>query len=293
MEEKVLPSLGITKPHLEKLTLGITRILEASPGVTKVRIMEKEPAERHMIASWELKNDCVMPEDLKNFYLMTNGFHMVWSVKLDDQPVPLGCLTINSIANLTQLTQSAMYTLPNSPTLEDLDDEEEEANEDQPEKPHFDSRSIIFELDSCNGNGKVCLVYRRTSPVAKESKIWFLDRALYWHFLTDSFTAYYRLLITHLGLPQWQYAFTNYGVSPQAKQWFNMYKPITYNTPVLTEENDYFINKLDPSKVFKSKTKTLAPTKRGGTPNPPSSQKGSSSSSSTKSSSASGNPARK
>ncbi|PNJ80765.1 TPGS2 isoform 25, partial [Pongo abelii] len=45
----------------------------------------------------------------------------------------------------------------------------------------------------------------------------FLDRALYWHFLTDTFTAYYRLLITHLGLPQWQYAFTSYGISPQAK----------------------------------------------------------------------------
>ncbi|XP_044517453.1 tubulin polyglutamylase complex subunit 2-like isoform X2 [Gracilinanus agilis] len=270
MEEKVPPTLANTKPHLEKLTLGITRILEASPGVTKVQIIEKEPAERHMIASWELKNDCAMPEDLKNFYLMTNGFHMVWSVKLDDQPVPLGSLVINSIANLTQLTQSAMYTLPNSPTLEDLEDEEDEANEDQPEKPHFDSRSIIFELDSCNGNGKVCLVYRRTSP--------------------DNFTSYYRLLITHMGLPQWQYAFTSYGVSPQAKQWFNMYKPVTYNTPVLTEENDCFINKLDPSKVFKNKTKTLVPTKRGGTPHPPGSQKGSSSSS-TKSSS--GNPVRK
>ncbi|XP_007497962.2 tubulin polyglutamylase complex subunit 2-like isoform X2 [Monodelphis domestica] len=297
MEEKVPSPLVNTKPHLEKLTLGITRILEASPGVTKVQIIEKEPAERHMIASWELKNDCAMPEDLKNFYLMTNGFHMVWSVKLDDQPVPLGSLVINSISNLTQLTQSAVYTLPNSPTLEDLEDEEDEANEDRPEKPHFDARSVIFELDSCNGNGKVCLVYRRTqvlqcalSTVAKESKIWFLDRALYWHFLTDNFTSYYRLLITHMGLPQWQYAFTNYGVSPQAK-WFNMYKPITYNTAVLAEESDCFINKLDPSKVFKSKAKPAAPSQRGGTPHPPGSQKGSSSSSSTKPSS--GNPARK
>lgn len=24
-----------------------------------------------------------MPEDVRNFYLMTNGFHMTWSVKLD------------------------------------------------------------------------------------------------------------------------------------------------------------------------------------------------------------------
>lgn len=55
------------------------------------------------------------------------------------------------------------------------------------------------------------------SALAQDTEIWFLDRALYWHFLTDTFTAYYRLLITHLGLPQWQYAFTSYGISPQAK----------------------------------------------------------------------------
>lgn len=47
--------------------------------------------------------------------------------------------------------------------------------------------------------------------------MWFLDRSLCWHFLTPSFTSYYRLMITHLGLPEWQYAFTPYGPSPQAK----------------------------------------------------------------------------
>ncbi|KAI2586623.1 tubulin polyglutamylase complex subunit 2, partial [Homo sapiens] len=82
-EEASSPGLGCSKPHLEKLTLGITRILESSPGVTEVTIIEKPPAERHMISSWEQKNNCVMPEDVKNFYLMTNGFHMTWSVKLD------------------------------------------------------------------------------------------------------------------------------------------------------------------------------------------------------------------
>lgn len=29
------------------------------------------------------KNSCVLPEDLKNFYLMTDGFQMTWSVKTD------------------------------------------------------------------------------------------------------------------------------------------------------------------------------------------------------------------
>ncbi|XP_006889257.1 PREDICTED: tubulin polyglutamylase complex subunit 2 isoform X4 [Elephantulus edwardii] len=213
-------------------------------------IIEKTPAERHMISSWEQKNNCMLPEDVKNFYLMTNGFHMTWSVKLD-------------------------------------------ASGDQPAKPHFDSRSVIFELDSCNGNGKVCLVYKNGKPgLAQDTEIWFLDRALYWHFLTDTFTAYYRLLITHLGLPQWQYAFTSYGISPQAKQWFNMYKPITYNTNLLTEEADSFVNKLDPSKVFKSKNKVLTPKKKGPV-QPAGSQKGPPGSSTSKPTSGSGNPVRK
>lgn len=67
--------------------------------------------------------------------------------------------------------------------------------------------------------------------------------ALYWHFLTDTFTAYYCLLITHLDLPQWLYASTSYGISPLAKQCFNMDKPIAYNTNLLTEETDSFVNK--------------------------------------------------
>uniref|UniRef100_A0A2K6U7I9 Tubulin polyglutamylase complex subunit 2 n=1 Tax=Saimiri boliviensis boliviensis TaxID=39432 RepID=A0A2K6U7I9_SAIBB len=134
--------------------------------------------------------------------------------------------------------------------------------------------------------------------LAEDTEIWFLDRALYWHFLTDTFTAYYRLLITHLGLPQWQYAFTSYGISPQAKQWFSMYKPITYNTNLLTEETDSFVNKLDPSKVFKSKNKIIIPKKKGPV-QPAGAQKGSSgssgpsTSSNSKSSSGSGNPVRK
>ncbi|XP_072455450.1 tubulin polyglutamylase complex subunit 2 isoform X4 [Notamacropus eugenii] len=211
MEDRSLQCLGGNKPHLEKLTLGIARILEASPGVTGVSVVEREPADIGMITAWEQENDCVLPEDLKNFYLMTNGFHMLWNVKLD---------------------------------------------------------------------------------TPQDAEIWFLDRALYWHFLSDSFTTYYRLLITHLGLPQWQYAFTSYGISPQARQWFNMYKPITYNTAVLAEDDCIFLNKLDPSKVFKSKSKTLVSKKRSSLQNP-SSQRGSSASPSIKPSPLPGNPARK
>ncbi|KAM4808388.1 tubulin polyglutamylase complex subunit 2 [Rhinophrynus dorsalis] len=259
--------------YTEKMTLGICKLLESSPGVTEVKVEEKLPAEQHMIVSWEQQNSCTLPEDLKNFYLMTDGFKMTWSVKLDDNPIPLGSMVINSLSDLRLLGGSSVSSFPNAPTLADLDDDADE--DGHPEMPHFDSRNVIFELDPCNGNGKVCLVYKTSKPgvAVRDSEIWFLDRALYWHFLTHTFTAYYRLLLCHLGLPQWQYAFTSYGLSPQAKQWFNMYKPITVSATVMSEEADSFVNKLDPNKLFKSKSKTPLTKKKLPAP-PAGSQKG-------------------
>uniref|UniRef100_A0A8D0HBI6 Tubulin polyglutamylase complex subunit 2 n=1 Tax=Sphenodon punctatus TaxID=8508 RepID=A0A8D0HBI6_SPHPU len=202
-----------------EITSVVFFFIETSPGVTEVTFVEKEPAERHTVISWE--------------------------------QVGLG----TTISDLSRLGGPSMYTLPNAPTLADLEEDTDEG--DQPEKPCFDSRRLIFELDPRNGKGKLCLVCKQTEPVvAPDTEIWFLDRALYWHFLTKTFTAYYRLMITHLGLPQWQYAFTAYGISPQTKQWFNTYKPITISTALLSEEADSFVNKLDPNKVFKSKNKT-------------------------------------
>ncbi|KAK6321017.1 hypothetical protein J4Q44_G00079930 [Coregonus suidteri] len=91
-----------------------------------------------------------------------------------------------------------------------------EESECETAEPHFDSRSRIFELDPCSENGKVCLVYKDCTKgvVALQCEVWFLDHSLYWHYLTPSFTAYYRLMITNLGLPEWQYVFTPYGPRP-------------------------------------------------------------------------------
>lgn len=117
---------------------------------------------------------------------------------LSDECVPLGCMTINSVAKLCPLLQQvSLFSLPNAPSLSDLDWEESERDSgkphwctrsihlcqeqalqvkkntvfllqsgtaDPPAPPHFDSRSRIFELDSCGGNGKVCLVYKNCTP---------------------------------------------------------------------------------------------------------------------------------
>ncbi|XP_069043546.1 tubulin polyglutamylase complex subunit 2 isoform X1 [Lepisosteus oculatus] len=257
------------KEFVERLTLGITRVLESFPGVTDVRFVERGPAERHTLQTWEQRNSCVLPEDLKDFYLTMDGFQLSWSSKLDSEPVPLGSMVINSVLKLQPLCQSSVYSLPSSPTLADLDYEDDGQgnavhNECQPAKPHFDSRSRVFELDPCNGSGRVCLVYTNAKPgaVAEQCEVWFLDRALYWHFLAASFTAYYRLMITHLGLPEWQYRFTPYGPSPQAKQWACLYRPLISHGNPLTDQGEPLLNKLDPNRAFRGKTKQPLPKKK-------------------------------
>ncbi|XP_068598692.1 tubulin polyglutamylase complex subunit 2 [Brachionichthys hirsutus] len=254
----------------ERLTFGITRLLENLPGVCDVRFAESEPAEKRSLLSWEQKNTCILPEDMRNFYLTTDGFTLTWSVKLDDECVPLGCMMVNSVSRLCPLLQPvSLFALPNAPSLADLDWEESDAGSgagEAPTAPHFDSRSRIFQLDSCGGNGKVCLVYKNCNPgvVAQQSEIWFLDRSLSWHFLSANFSSYYRLMITHLGLPEWQYVFTPCGASPQAKQWASLYQPLIFRRELsLTDPaGDSHLNKLDPAKAFRGKAKVPIPKKK-------------------------------
>ncbi|XP_072293839.1 tubulin polyglutamylase complex subunit 2 isoform X2 [Eucyclogobius newberryi] len=237
----------------ERLTLGITRILENMAGVADVCFTDTEPAEKRSLLSWEQKNTCILPEDLRDFYLTTDGLSLTWNVKLDNESVPLGCVRLNCVSRLCPLVSPvSLFSLPNAPSLCDLDQDDKEPES----SPHFDSRSRIFELDSSGGNGKVCLVYKNCTPgvVAQNSEVWFLDRSLKWHFLTSSFTSYYRLMITHMGLPEWHSSFTPYGPSPQA-QWASLYQPLTFADPQ-EPPSDPHLNRLDPSRAFRTKTKT-------------------------------------
>ena len=90
----------------------------------------------------------------------------------------------------------------------------------------------MFELDSCNsGSGRVCLVFppKPDPPPVDESgmiqldvtpptpQVWFLDKTFDWHLLAPNFTTYFRMMLVHLGLPQWQALMTPFGPTPWAK----------------------------------------------------------------------------
>ena len=44
--------------------------------------------------------------------------------------------------------------------------------------------------------------------------VWLLDLSLTWHYLSPCFSDYLRLAVIHLGLLQWPYSLTPYGLSP-------------------------------------------------------------------------------
>ena len=68
----------------------------------------------------------------------------------------------------------------------------------------------------------MALIYRQ--PQGKP-QIWFQDLSCQWFFIANSFTDYFRLMIMHLGIPNWHYAFTQVGLDPQTLQWFRFLSP--------------------------------------------------------------------
>ncbi|XP_028399106.1 tubulin polyglutamylase complex subunit 2-like [Dendronephthya gigantea] len=263
---------------LDRMTLGVVKTLESKPGVCDVRFFDKKPADKSFIYSWEQKNMCALPKDLKDFYMTTDGISIQWSIKFDGSTLPTGNMEINSISNLTPINQSIVVS-DDKPTLLDIDDLSDEEDSQGHFKPHFDERNKCFELDSCLGFAKVCLVYKDIVSAGftnSSPEVWLLDRSLRWTYLSSSFQSYFRMLIVHLGLPLWQYRFTPTGLSPETLQWFNLYAPNRVEdcgeeqtsesgeASSKSKQEDQLVNHLDTNRVFKGKSDAMKPqTKQG------------------------------
>lgn len=72
----------------------------------------------------------------------------------------------------------------------------------------------VFDLDTSCIAGNVALSFHESD---EEPQVWFRDKSCSWYFIAASFTDYFRLMIMHLGLPSWQYAFTDVGLDPVSK----------------------------------------------------------------------------
>ena len=68
---------------------------------------------------------------------------------------------------------------------------------------------VAFSLDKEVKDGRLGLLYANTF---NRPQIYFQDLSGDWFFIANTFTDYFRLMVMHLGLPHWQYAFTEVGL---------------------------------------------------------------------------------
>ncbi|KAJ1526025.1 hypothetical protein ONE63_009195 [Megalurothrips usitatus] len=258
----------------ENLTLGLIKLLTQTPGVQDVRLDKRTPCERLLLSSWEQRHCCALPDDLRQFYLSTDGYSLTWAYQHAGQLLPLGNMKVNAITELRRLAGVKSLGDADGPTLLDVEICSQVGSTATPaaaaaagtmaERPNFGVKCKIFELDSCMGVAKVCLVYldKGLEPRRPEPRIWLLDRCFEWHFLAPDFTTYFRMMLVHQGLPLWQFRGTPMGLTPWAEQMFTLVAPhLLLNQPDTAvhtlhtaEWGDAPYNHLDPT-IFKTRSK--------------------------------------
>lgn len=197
---------------MDKLTHAAVAFLKSKRGVSNVVFQTKIGVSELEIAKWEDQNlPYDLPEDYKTFLRISNGMRLTWCLDFRGKQVRLGDMCLNQLDRV----ESIVANVSPSDDPEPLD----AFLNDGTKAPV----SVAFSIDSQCRCGKVALVY--SSRETRQPQVWFQDLSGRWNFLASTFIEYFRMMVVHLGLPNWQYRFTRYGLDPVSKQWFRLISP--------------------------------------------------------------------
>lgn len=212
----------------DQVALGCISHLEQCEECRTVTFQGHDPIATHEILLWERKNAPLkLPEDLKKFLALMNGFTLNWAVDIDERLVPIGDIRINKLEQIIRHPCVDATIAPSSvPFME---------NRSVPDP----QRSSLFLLDSNCELGDIVFLYR--APFQGESttlktdtdsgknnalsqpEVWLLDTNGQLHYICASFTQYLRLAVVHLGVMGWQSTFTIDGLSETTQHWMNIF----------------------------------------------------------------------
>ncbi|XP_071529003.1 tubulin polyglutamylase complex subunit 2 isoform X2 [Panulirus ornatus] len=180
--------------------------------------------------------------------------------------LPLGNMELHPLGRVNRLGSGRGSGDPLAPSITDLSLAGEEEPRDQPEPlrpgvsratspapPTFHS-SKMFEVDSCQGYGRVVVAYPGRGEAFSEGSFWFIDPSLRPHLLATDTHTYWRLMMAHLGMPQWQALVAGLGLTPWARQWYEVVAGhlLEGSRSARLSQSQELVNKLDWS-VFKNK----------------------------------------
>lgn len=58
---------------------------ESTPGVQETELEKRLPCERMLLTAWEQRHCCALPEDMRQFYMSTDGFKLTWNYEYAGQ----------------------------------------------------------------------------------------------------------------------------------------------------------------------------------------------------------------
>ncbi|KAF6201180.1 hypothetical protein GE061_005627 [Apolygus lucorum] len=199
-----------TERFFDDLTMGLLYALNSVMGVENVMAVVNEGLSPEEIFEWQREVEYPLPNDLISFYSLINGIHITWGYKMRNSALKVGLIKIESLYDLKPLgyfrnsgDDGRQDLLTNLDLISGND------------QPKFNTDFKIIQLEYTRDSSTVCLVY---SVIKRTHTIWLLDRSLQWHYITDSFTKYFYMMVKHAGLPQWQMGQTVLGMAMWAKQ---------------------------------------------------------------------------
>lgn len=170
---------------------------------------------------WESRNvPCKLPEDFKHFYSLFNGFSVSWTSRLGEKSIVVGELSLNKIQEISKIPLEGIFISSSwkGRTIISPDPR----------------NSVAFIINSCLSGDVVFLLKR--IPAENENyaninsrnsgsiaEIWLVDLSYRWHFICNTFSDYLRLLVLHLGIIDWQLAYTPEGLPNETLNWMNIF----------------------------------------------------------------------
>ena len=200
--------------------------------------LSKQYTKKEIITNEELlhwnqsigKNEICLPQDLLQFYsCFSNGISLQWDIVIMEHNVPIGMVYVNSIETLVPIAVEDLVfvkdnTIANDSPLCMLFD-------------ISDNRKVFaFDLDQTMLNGRVLLVNVRVKGRDCWS-VWFQDLSCKCYFISHGFLNYFSLMLCHLGIPLWQYAFTPLGIPAASSHWMRIFAPDRLKMDMMLQKN--------------------------------------------------------
>ncbi|KAF5403766.1 Tubulin polyglutamylase complex subunit 2 [Paragonimus heterotremus] len=181
--------------------------LKSKPAVCEVNVETYPSVEKQSIDDWSQNYGVQLPEDVRNFYLTTNGLLLTWYNSVGETKSLVGRISINAIEKL----KSVSFELDQVDFNSNLETSVDVFLSDLIGFEGDSPPNYMFLLECCNNSRVVLLILDELY-----SGIYLLDQDATFHKICDTLLQYLRLAIVHLGILDWHAWYTPSGPTPQA-----------------------------------------------------------------------------